>query len=136
MESLLSLSFDYLSSSDGVKIKKGLRQLEGLLAQICLSQRSGLSAAERRRSMISMGEYEDQDQDQSPKDLASLVDDPAFREFFKLQEGFEWNGMKLFSRHLFPEEPSFIAIANKIVCAVAIRLISCLERLLGKGSSE
>jgi hypothetical protein len=96
MESLLSLSFDYLSSSDGVKIKKGLRQLEGLLAQICLSQRSGLSAAERRRSMISMGEYQDQDQDQSPKDLASLVDDPAFREFFKLQEGFEWNGMKLF----------------------------------------
>lgn len=27
-----------------------------------------------------------------PKDLAMLRDDPAFREFFKLQEGFEWNG--------------------------------------------
>lgn len=44
-----------------------------------------------------------------PKELASLKDDPAFREFFKLQEGFEWN--------------------------VAIRLIACLERLLGKGSN-
>lgn len=89
MESLLSLSFDYLSSLDGIKIKKGLRQLEGLLAQICLS-RSGLSsAAERRRSMISMV-----DEEQAPKDLASLEDDPAFREFFKLQEGFEWNGMR------------------------------------------
>lgn len=39
--------------------------------------------------MISMA-----DEEQAPKDLASLEDDPAFREFFKLQEGFEWNGMK------------------------------------------
>lgn len=31
-------------------------------------------------------------QAQLPKDLATLKDDPAFREFFKLQEGFEWNG--------------------------------------------
>lgn len=87
MESLLSLSFDYLSSFDSVKIRKGLRQLEGLLAQICLS-RSGLSAVERRRSVISQGSSE-----QVPKELSSLKDDPAFREFFKLQEGFEWNGM-------------------------------------------
>lgn len=29
-----------------------------------------------------------------PKELASLKDDPAFREFFKLQEGFEWNGKR------------------------------------------
>ncbi|KAI4255238.1 MAG: hypothetical protein LQ352_002682 [Teloschistes flavicans] len=102
MEKLLSLSFDYLSSFDGVKIRKGLRQLEGLLAQICLSRAT--TAAERRRSVIQDGVSKSR-----PKDLASLSQDPAFREFFKLQEGFEWN--------------------------VAIRLISCLERLLGKGSN-
>lgn len=87
MEALLSLSFDYLSSYDAIKIRKGLRQVEGLLAQICLS-RSQSSAIDRRRSVIPGG---------SPpgkaKPLGALRDDPAFREFFKLQEGFEWNGM-------------------------------------------
>lgn len=34
-----------------------------------------------------------------PKQLANLKDDPAFREFFKLQEGFEWNG----KRENFPQ---------------------------------
>ncbi|KAL9006823.1 MAG: hypothetical protein Q9188_000434 [Gyalolechia gomerana] len=102
MENLLSLSFDYLSSLDAVKIRKGLRQLEGLLAQLCLSRTT--TAAERRRSVAL-----DSASKSSPKDLESLSDDPAFREFFKLQEGFEWN--------------------------VGIRLISCLERLLGKGSN-
>jgi len=89
MESLLSLSFDYLSSNDGIKIKKGLRQLEGLLAQICLSRSN--SAADRRSSLVPASPSK-QSQSQSTKDLASLKDDPAFREFFKLQEGFEWNG--------------------------------------------
>ena len=88
MESLLSLSFDYLSSFDGVKIRKGLRQLEGLLAQICLSRSApATSAIDRRRSVATTHAAE-----QAPKDLAMLKDDPAFREFFKLQEGFEWNG--------------------------------------------
>lgn len=105
MESLLSLSFDYLSSFDGVKIRKGLKQVEGLLAQICLSRSNNPTAAERRRPVALSGGAPEQ----SPKDLSSLKDDPAFREFFKLQEGFEWN--------------------------VGIRLIACLERLLGKGSS-
>ena len=87
MESLLSLSFDYLSSFDSGKIRKGLRQLEGLLAQICLSRPAPSTAAEKRRSKIGPGSKE-----QIPKELSSLKDDPAFREFFKLQEGFEWNG--------------------------------------------
>lgn len=87
MESLLSLSFDYLSSFDGLKIKKGLRQLEGLLAQICLSRSAPTSAAERRQPVAPC-----QVSEQHTKELASLKDDPAFREFFKLQEGFEWNG--------------------------------------------
>ena len=42
------------------------------------------------------------------KDLGQLSEDPAFREFFKLQEGFEWN--------------------------VGLRLISTLDRLMAKGS--
>jgi hypothetical protein len=91
MESLLSMSFDHLASFDAGKIRKGLRQLEGLLAQICLStSRTGATAAgEKRRSLAASGTSE---QTPPPKDLAQLKDDAAFREFFKLQEGFEWNG--------------------------------------------
>jgi Cell division control protein 14, SIN component len=95
MESLLSVSFDYLSSYDSVKIRKGLRQLEGLLAQICLSRSGNTSVSEKRRSMINF-----RSRDDNPKELSQLKDDPAFREFFKLQEGFQWNGksgLKMFS---------------------------------------
>ncbi|EGD92024.1 hypothetical protein H112_00313 [Trichophyton rubrum D6] len=103
MEALLAHSFDYLSSYDQGKIRKGLRQVEGLLAQICLS-RSKLTAAEKRRSMIPLDSAPS-----PPKSTSELSDDPAFREFYKLQDGFQWN--------------------------VALRLISCLEHLLGRGSN-
>ncbi|KAL2157116.1 hypothetical protein VTH06DRAFT_7031 [Thermothelomyces fergusii] len=83
MESLLSVAFDNLSSFDGAKIKKGLKQVEGLLAQICLS---GPSSPRKP----SAGRGRDQEQ-ASRKGLSDLSGDPAFREFFKLQEGFEWN---------------------------------------------
>ena len=89
MESLLSLSFDYLSCSDASKIRKGLKHLEGLLAQLCLCRSSSSTAADRRQSVINTGTTA-----QTPKELATLKDDPAFREFFKLQEGFECNGME------------------------------------------
>lgn len=92
MESLLSLSFDYLSSYDAVKIRKGLRQLEGLLAQICLSRSA--AAVDRRQSVIgglSRGSGGGGVAG-GVKDLAALGEDKAFREFFRLQEGFEWNG--------------------------------------------
>ena len=89
MEALLAHSFDYLSSYDPSKIRKGLRQVEGLLAQICLS-RAKLTPAEKRRSMIPLGTAP-----APPKALGELKDDPAFREFFKLQEGFQWNGTPL-----------------------------------------
>ncbi|GAB1313881.1 hypothetical protein MFIFM68171_04091 [Madurella fahalii] len=86
MESLLSLAFDNLSSFDGGKIRKGLKQVEGLLAQICLSGPN----SPRKQSVTDLGRERDP---QSParKVLADLSGDPAFREFFKLQEGFEWN---------------------------------------------
>jgi hypothetical protein len=86
MEALLAHSFDYLSSYEPSKIRKGLRQVEGLLAQICLS-RSKQTAAEKRRSMIPLGQTQP-----APKALGELADDPAFREFFKLQDSFQWNG--------------------------------------------
>jgi len=102
MEVLLSLSFDNLSSYDQAKIRKGLRQVEGLLAQICLSSStSPKTAAEKRRSVIDPGK-----EPPPRKTLHELGGDPAFREFFKLQDGFEWN--------------------------VAMRLVNCLDRLLGK----
>jgi hypothetical protein len=102
MEKLLSLAFDNLSSYDGPKVRKGLRQVEGLLAQICLSSRDDANTAN--------GKDQDPDSSISPprKDLAELSNDPAFREFFKLQEGFEWN--------------------------VGLRLIGTLDRLMAKGS--
>lgn len=88
MESHFSLAFDNLSSYDGGKIRKGLRQIEGLLAQICLSKNK-TTAAERRRLLVSPGNGAQT----GPKDLSALREDAAFREFFKLQDGFEWNGM-------------------------------------------
>jgi hypothetical protein len=106
MEALLSLAFDNLSSYDQSKIRKGLRQVDGLLAQVCLSSsNSPKFAAEKRRSVI------DPSREPPPrKPLGELVNDPAFREFFKLQDGFEWN--------------------------VAMRLTNCLDRLLGKSHDE
>lgn len=97
MEKLLSLAFDNLSSFDGPKIRKGLRQVEGLLAQICLSDPKPNSPGSDDEGTL-----------RQRKDLAQLSRDPAFREFFKLQEGFEWN--------------------------VAMRLIGTLDRLAAKSA--
>ena len=123
MESLLSLSFDYLSSCDGGKIRKGLRQLEGLLAQIVLSKSNKTSVANKRKSTATAPAKESK-----PKELSALKDDAAFREFFKLQEGFEWNGMGLSS--------PVLKRTLTLTTTVAIRLVGCLERLLGRGSSK
>ncbi|ERT02264.1 hypothetical protein HMPREF1624_00562 [Sporothrix schenckii ATCC 58251] len=101
MEALLSLAFDNLSSYDGPKIKKGLKQVEGLLAPICLSS----SKAKKRQSGL---DEDHQQQKGSYKTLEELNDDLAFFEFFKLQEGFEWN--------------------------IAQRLLDTLDRLLSRGS--
>ncbi|KAG7135641.1 Cell division control protein 14 like [Verticillium longisporum] len=120
MEALLSLAFDNLSSYDGLKIRKGLRQVEGLLAQICLSTPSRSSSSsspakpnghKRSDSKLSPDPSDapnDEHDGPDRKSLADLGDDPAFREFFKLQEGFEWN--------------------------VALRLINTLDRLMAKSS--
>lgn len=80
MEHLLSVAFDNLACFDGPKIKKGLRQIEGLLAQVCLSAHEAAAANQQRASS------------KAPKfSLGDLSDDAAFREFFKLQDGFQWN---------------------------------------------
>lgn len=85
MESLLALSFDNISSRDTSKIKKGLRQIEGLLAQICLV--GSRTSAHRRQQSTSTDQ-----EDLAALSLEQVSTDPAFREFFKLQEGFEGNG--------------------------------------------
>lgn len=103
METLLSHSFDYLSSSSPQKIRKGLRQIEGLLAQICMSKAS--APINKRHSMLALGSSNTV----GPKKLSELHIDPAYREFFKLQQGFQYN--------------------------LTMRLISTLERLLGKESN-
>ncbi|KAK8147511.1 hypothetical protein G3M48_001520 [Beauveria asiatica] len=111
MENLLSLAFDNLSSYDGPKVRKGLRQVEGLLAQICLSSAARDGSKPDQDATGMTGDDSDNDATTSPprrKDLGRLSQDPAFREFFKLQEGFEWN--------------------------VGLRLISTLDRLMAKGS--
>ncbi|KAJ5451858.1 Cell division protein Cdc14 [Penicillium cf. griseofulvum] len=99
MEALLAHSFDYLSSYEPSKIRKGLRQVEGLLAQICLSKPKPVSDRRSRSP----------ETQPVSKTLSDLRDDPAFREFSKLQESFQWN--------------------------IAMRLVSCLEHLLGRGSN-
>lgn len=88
METLLAHSFDYLSSYEPNKVRKGLRQVEGLLAQICLSKAKQSPGAKRRSYLGGSSQP-------APKALSELKDDPAFQEFFKLQEGFQWNGMDL-----------------------------------------
>lgn len=88
MESLLSPSFDNISSRDSAKIRKGVRQIEGLLAQICLSIAGSRSPHKRKSSALDGGGK----QQGQVKALGDLRQDPAYREFFRLQEGFQWNG--------------------------------------------
>lgn len=85
MEALLSLSFDNISSRDSTKIRKGIRQIESLVAQIILSKASSRSPHKRKSSAL-----HDKQQD-APKQLGELKQDAAFREFFRLQNGFQWN---------------------------------------------
>jgi hypothetical protein len=107
MEALLSLAFDNIASKDTQKIRKGLRQIEGMLAQICLSggkAKASTPGHRRNASAINLGEQ----QESTPKKLGHLSEDPAFREFFRLQEGFEWNGeMRRGSNGPSSFDPSF-----------------------------
>ncbi|KKY31994.1 putative cell division control protein 14 [Diaporthe ampelina] len=117
METLLSVAFDNLSSYDGPKVKKGLRQVEGLLAQICLSAHAANRNKNNNKSpTTSPSNGQRQQRLEQPATaaattpsrfpLSDLSGDAAFREFFKLQDGFQWN--------------------------IATRLIQTLDRLLAK----
>ncbi|XXH03846.1 geranylgeranyl pyrophosphate synthetase [Hypoxylon texense] len=106
MENLLSMAFDNLSSYDGPKIRKGLRQVEGLLANICLSRSQ--SRDRRASTMVKDPGLSPEEESPPPQMIPEITDDPAFYEFFKLQEGFEWN--------------------------VAMRLVSTLDRLVARGA--
>ena len=73
MESLLTYVFDRLTKPDTKEIRRGLKQLTGLLSQICLTLPS--SPTEKAR----------------PKSLSNLSADPAFRSFSLLQNHFQFN---------------------------------------------
>lgn len=99
METLLSVAFDYLASFDGPKIKKGLRQIDGLLAQVCISAHEA-AAKKANSSNNNNGRSPVLNSDQAAADrkssktkfaLSDLTGDAAFQEFFKLQDGFQWN---------------------------------------------
>ncbi|KAJ2893319.1 Cell division control protein 14 like [Zalerion maritima] len=125
MESLLALAFDNLSSYDGGKIKKGVKQVEGVLASMCLAPSTSSSKPNPNRSPrkhkrnvsslanssdldgASSSSTTDQQQGSQNKSLNQLADDPAFREFFKTQEGFQYN--------------------------IATHLLDTLERLVARG---
>ncbi|KAK2615994.1 hypothetical protein N8I77_002714 [Diaporthe amygdali] len=113
METLLSVAFDNLSSYDGPKVKKGLRQVEGLLAQICLSAHAANKNNNNNNKSPTTPPAPFDGSKQQPATpapsrfpLSDLSGDAAFREFFKLQDGFQWN--------------------------IATRLIQTLDRLLAK----
>ncbi|CAK4032485.1 Cell division control 14 [Lecanosticta acicola] len=130
MESLLSLSFDNISSRDSLKIRKGLRQIEGLLAQICLSKASTRSPHKRKSSALEDQQQQQHQQHQQgkAKALNELKHDPAFREFFRLQEGFQWNGEQ---DSMQDGTWDFLTERESVV---ASRLISTLECLMGMGN--
>ena len=118
MEALLSLSFDNTSSKDIIKIRKGLRQIEGLLAQICIPP----SCSQQKRRPSSSSSRLSGDTLLPPRQLSQVCQDPAYREFFRLQEGFEWNGTYSWPCFDF----------DRLTCTkVASRLMACLETLLG-----
>lgn len=92
MEHLLSVAFDNLASFDGPKIKKGLRQIEGLLAQVCLSAHHDAANKKNKGLGIRDDNINNNNNRRKPNfSLSDLSDDAAFREFFKLQDGFQWN---------------------------------------------
>lgn len=109
MESLLALAFDNLSSYDSGKIKKGVKQVEGVLASMCLASNSKANNRSPRKGGRRNTDANDPDTSEAPpsKTLSELADDPAFREFFKIQEGFQYN--------------------------IATHLLDCLERLVARG---
>ena len=80
MEALLSSAFDLLSSYDPIHIRRGLRNLDGLLAKMCLAPAVGKESLGPNRK----------------------PEDPVFREFIKLQNGFEWNGTSKHARRNTP----------------------------------
>ncbi|KAK9245057.1 cell division protein Cdc14 [Lipomyces tetrasporus] len=101
MEFLLASAFDQISSYDPTAIRRGLRHIEGLLAHLCRPYASVSSPSPSKRDRSSSAGID-----------TRVADDPAYLEFLRLQDGFEWNRI------------------------VALRLVSCLERLLGQESND
>ncbi|KAI9723804.1 MAG: hypothetical protein M1828_004054 [Chrysothrix sp. TS-e1954] len=91
MEHLLALSFTSLSSRHPLKIRKGLRQIEGLLAQICLSSSPPRHSTPSKRQSLALPFPNTNPPAPSQRSLQDLHTDPAFLEFLRLQDSFTSN---------------------------------------------
>ncbi|KAK9453970.1 cell division control protein 14, SIN component-domain-containing protein [Dipodascopsis uninucleata] len=120
MEYLLSSAFDLLLSYDPAAVRRGLRHIEGLLAHLCRPY-DGSPKKSKSSSSISID--------------TRVADDPAYREFLRLQDNFEWND---FNVGLIRRQNKLDLSSDLIVMLiiVALRLASCLEKLLGQKSSD
>ena len=85
MDSLVSAACTNLTSTSTIRIRKGLRQIDSLFAQICLTATSVGS--------------------QAVTPLLDVKQDPAFLEFCQLQDRHDCNG-KLISIMLWPHDKS------------------------------
>lgn len=90
MDKLLNHAFDNLASYDGAKVRRGLRQVEGLLAPICLAP-PVTKDSDVFNTNSAANQAGSPDQPAPRRTLAELAEDPAFRAFFRLQDSFEWN---------------------------------------------
>ena len=82
-----------LSSYDPLALRRGLRHIEALVAQLILPLHKENGTA----------------------------DDANLLEFLQLQDSFEWNGKAL------------LYMSKTLVCQ---RLLTCLDRLIAKGTNE
>lgn len=105
MENLLAVSFDCLSSASATKVRRGLKQLSGLISQLCLST--------------------DTPARPQPRPLSSLAQDPAFRAFSRLQDNFQYN----VPTHLVACLERLLGKGSS--GETDLLIISCLELLVG-----
>ncbi|KAI0146297.1 cell division control 14, SIN component [Xylariaceae sp. FL1272] len=87
--SALYRAFEDLESWDPPKMHKGLKQIESIMASIALSQHQ--PARSRRASVANPAVDQELSASRDIKDVKTITADPAFEQFFRSQETFEFN---------------------------------------------
>ncbi|KAI1262681.1 putative cell division control protein [Xylariaceae sp. FL1019] len=88
LASALNRAFGDLESWDPPKMHKGLKQIESIMASIALSQHQ---PARSRRASVANPAVDQEPSSRNIKDISTVTADPAFEEFFRCQESFEYN---------------------------------------------